>query len=77
MTTITLEGKECQNIGLPVLGFYGEWDSEPIIDKTLYDEEKSVINKYLTYEKSNFLYSSRFVVALHLIVNNSCNGDNS
>ena len=49
---IVLEGKECQNIGLPLLGFYGDWDEEPIIDRSLYDEEKSVINTNLTYEKN-------------------------
>ncbi len=49
---ILLKGDGNQDIGLPLLGFYGDWDSEPIIDKTLYDEEKSVINKNLLYEKN-------------------------
>ena len=37
---ISFEGKNAQNIGMPVLGFYGDWNAEPIIDTSVYDKNK-------------------------------------
>lgn len=40
---VLFEGKGVQNIGMPVLGFNGDWSEEAIIDKSAYDEGNSVI----------------------------------
>lgn len=44
---ISFEGQGVENIGLPVLGFYGDWSEETIIDKSIYDEGTSVLENYL------------------------------
>ena len=44
---ISFEGQGVENIGLPVLGFYGNWSEETIIDKSIYDEGTSILEKYL------------------------------
>ena len=48
---ITFEGQGVENIGLPVLGFFGDWSKETIIDKSIYDEGTSVLEDYLSDEK--------------------------
>lgn len=42
---VILEGEGVQDLGLPVLGFYGKWDSEPIMDKSVYEEGESMLDK--------------------------------
>jgi len=41
---IKFNGQDVQDIGLPVLGFYGDFDAEPIIDNSVYDEEESFLS---------------------------------
>lgn len=38
---IKLEGQEASDIGLPLLGFYGDWSVENINDVSIYEGEKS------------------------------------
>lgn len=47
---ISFEGQGVENIGLPVLGFYGDWSEETIIDKSIYDEDESILEEYFGEE---------------------------
>ena len=38
---IRLTGDDAASLGLPYLGFYGDWADAPIFDSTLYDDEAS------------------------------------
>lgn len=61
---ISFKGENVENIGLPVLGFYGNWEKEPIIDKPVYEEGDSVINRLKAIH--NFEYGTAL-----------CSGNNS
>lgn len=41
---IRLEGKDVQCLGMPVLGYNGDWDSETIIDSPIYEQENAYFN---------------------------------
>ena len=47
---IQFEGQGVQNIGMPVLGFYGDYDAEPIVDKSVYEEGKSFLEEKIDIE---------------------------
>lgn len=41
---IKFEGNNVENIGMPLLGFNGDWGAEDIIDKSVYDSKKASLD---------------------------------
>lgn len=41
---IKFEGNNVENIGMPLLGFNGDWGAEAIIDKSVYDSKKGSLD---------------------------------
>ena len=41
---IKFEGNNVENIGMPLLGFNGDWGAEAIIDKSVYDSKKASLD---------------------------------
>lgn len=41
---ISFVGNKVQNLGMPVLGFYGNWGEETIVDKSIYEIENAKYN---------------------------------
>lgn len=41
---VSFKGNNVENIGLPVLGYYGDWGKLSIMDKPIYEEGDSVLN---------------------------------
>ena len=38
---ISLKGIGVEDLSLPVLGFYGDWNKETIVDSPIYDKDES------------------------------------
>ena len=52
---IKFEGQNVQNIGMPVLGFYGDYDAEGIFDKSVYEEGQSSLEEKTGIESATSL----------------------